>query len=271
MKGEPVAQQTVAWRNPARRIAVRRIGRVVLMVAVALTIGAIGAATANYLGWRLATPSPTREEAVAALRTGLPDVPATEVGWHDDVHDVHFMEQPDADNLPGQQQANFLDGKVSQEAFDQARTRLTAAGWRTRLDTDAADRHAFFVASRGDLVMEWEFTPAGAYSQPESSLDVWLWRFTPTRVKALTVAGWLLGAVAGWWLVRSVRHLAHAQTRRRLLGVLGVITVVLGLSTLATAYFTVHDLLDQPARNGQPVALWIAYFPFLAPFGFRVG
>jgi hypothetical protein len=251
---------------------VRRIGGITLMVFVALTLGAIAAATASFAGWRLVTPSPTVEAATTALRVGLPDAPIASIGWHDDVHDAHFVEQPGADNLPGQQQVYIRDGATSRDAFDKARERLAGAGWRTKVGSSSVQGGGFFVASRGDLVMEWEFSPRGTYTEPPGdSIEVWIWHFTPPRVKLLTVVGWLLGAALGWWLARSVLRLRDRRARIGPTVVTCVLVVVLALSTLATIYFTAHNLLDRPMRNGQPVAIWTAYFPFLMPFGFQPG
>ncbi|SCF25077.1 hypothetical protein GA0074695_4797 [Micromonospora viridifaciens] len=238
------------------------------MVFVSLTVGAIAAATASFVGWRLVSPSPTVEEATAAVRIGLPDASIASIGWHDDVRDIHFVEQPSADNVPGQQQVQLRDGATSRDAFDKARERLAGAGWRTKVDSNMVQGGGFFLASRGDLVMEWEFSPSGRYTEPSGdSIEVWVWRFTPIPVKILTLAGWLLGAASGWWLARTVLRLAH---RRAVIG-LAAVAGVLALSTLATVIFTAQNLLNLPMRNGQPTAIWTAYFPFLMPFGFQFG
>jgi hypothetical protein len=251
---------------------IRRVGGTALIVFVALTVGAIAAATASFAGWRLATPSPTVEEATTALRAGLPGAPIASIGWHDDAHDVHFVKQPGADNLPGQQQVYIRGGATSRDAFDKARERLAGAGWRTTVGSSTVQGGGFFVASRGDLVMEMEFSPSGTYIDPPGdSIEVWVWRFTPPRVKLLTVVGWLLGAALGWWLARSVLRLSRRRARIGSAVVTCVLVVVLALSTLATSYFTAHNLLDRPVRNGQPVAIWTAYFPFLMPFGVQPG
>ncbi|WP_422749188.1 hypothetical protein [Micromonospora sp. WMMD1219] len=141
---------------------------------------------------------------------------------------------------------------------------LTAGGDRSAFE-------AFYRRQRGrtgDLVMEWEFSPSGPCTEPRGdSIEVWVWRFTPVPVKILTVAGWLLGAASGWLLARTVLRLAH---RRAVIG-LAAVAGVLALSTAATVIFTTQNLLDLPMRNGQPTAIWTAYFPFLMPFGFQFG
>ncbi|HEX5541009.1 MAG TPA: hypothetical protein VFX60_05525 [Micromonospora sp.] len=245
----------------------RRVGGVILMVCATLTVGAIAAATANFAGWRMATPSPTIEEATAAVQVGLPGTEIDEIGWHDDVHDVHFMEHPRADNLPGQQEVYIQGGATSRDAFDQACERLAQAGWRTEAGSSTVQGGGFFVASRGDLVMEWKFRPSGTFTEPPGdSIEVWVWRFTPPRVKALTVVGWLLGAALGWWLARSILRLTNSNARTSSTVVAYVLVVVLALSTLVATYLTAHNLIERPGW-GQPVAVWTAYFPFLLPFG----
>jgi hypothetical protein len=231
------------------------------MLLTALTVGGIAAAVGNAVAWRLATPAPSKTETTAALSAALPGVPVTWSGWHDDVNDVHGI----------QQQASFSQGGVDRAAFDAARGRLAGAGWRTA-DEEAPDGKAFFVADRDGMVLEWEFSPAGYYSSPPGdSIEVWAWRFTPPRVKALTVTGWLLGGVLGWWLARRMLRLRSGQRRTRILLTAKVLIGVFALSTAAALMFTAQGLLNRPVQGGQPIAVWFAYFPFLRPFGFQWG
>ncbi|WP_172967765.1 hypothetical protein [Micromonospora sp. WMMA2032] len=44
-----------------------------MVVLVNLTMGAIAAATASFVGWRLSSPSPSVGGATTAERIGLPD------------------------------------------------------------------------------------------------------------------------------------------------------------------------------------------------------
>lgn len=246
----------------------RRFGVVALMVFAALTVGGIGAATGSWLGWQQVAPTPTAAETRVLLRTAMPDTVDWNVGWHDDVHDVHGISAPDSGDVPGQQQADASGSTATRPAFDAAGARLRAAGWRIGHRTGN-----FFVASRGDLVMEWEFFPKGTYETPaEDSVEVWLWHFTPLRVLVSTGLGWVLGAALGWVLAGVVRRMPHGATSRRLaLNVGCLLMLVLAFSTLAAVWFTGIDLLRLPIRGGQPVAVWIGYFPFLMPFGFQMG
>lgn len=235
------------------------------IVVCALTFGGVFAAAGSWIGWQQQSPAPTREEALAVLSLAAPGVPVDSLGWHDDMRDVHQVQRPTARNLPGQQQAS-LDEGVSRTLFAAARTRLVAAGWRVHGNGNE------FVASRGDLVTEWAFSPAGTYSTPAGdSVEVWLWRFAPVGVKLSIVAGWLLGAVVGGSVVWSVSRMPTSQTRDLLqrAGVLGALA--LGLSTAFCLVTTANNLLELPLADGQPVALWYCYFPFLLPFGMEMG
>jgi hypothetical protein len=247
---------------------IRHANRKALLVLLSLTVGAVGATTSSFVGWRTVPPSPTVAEATVAVRAGLPDASIGSIGWHDDVRDVHFVEQPGPDNVPGQQEVFVSGGATSRDAFDRARERLAGAGWRTSAEPVPVPGGAFFLASRGDLVMEWEFSPSGRYTEPRGdSIEIWVWRLTPLRVNLLTLAGWVLGAGSGWALGWSVLRSAR---RRAVIG-LAVVAGVLALPTLATIPLTAQNLWNVPTRDGQPVALWIAYFPFLVPFGFSLG
>ena len=70
----------------------RGADRIAIVVVVSLTVGAIAAATASFVGWRLSTPSPTVGEATTVVRIGLPDASIASIGWHDDVRDIHSAE-----------------------------------------------------------------------------------------------------------------------------------------------------------------------------------
>jgi hypothetical protein len=244
---------------------IRRFWSRVAVITTALTLGAMFAAAGSWLAWRPQPPAPTRAQALAALEIGLPGVPVSSIGWHDDVRDVHGIARPTSRNLPGQQQASYT-GAVRREMFDAARARLAAAGWRVRSERN------FFVATRGVLVMEWEFFPAGTYDSPSGDwIEVWLWSFTPGPVRASLLVGWLLGGMVGGGSARAVARRSARFRRPARMAVVTIVLLALAPSTYWVASATVHDLLDVVARNGQPVAPWYGYFPFLLPFGFDIG
>jgi hypothetical protein len=258
---------TAAVTTSTALVAARptRRRRWLAVVVGALTFGGVFAAAGSWIGWQHQSPAPTRDEALAVLRLAAPGVPVDSLGWHDDTRDVHQVRRPTARNLPGQQQASLDDG-ASRTVFDAARARLVAAGWRVRGTGDE------FVASRGDLVTEWAFSPAGTSSTPAGdSVEVWLWRFAPTGVQRSIVAGWLLGGAVGAGVVWSVSRLPRGRGRDLLTraGVLGA--VALGPSTAFCLVATANNLLELPLADGQPVALWYCYFPFLLAAGMDMG
>ncbi|MEU5826751.1 hypothetical protein [Micromonospora tulbaghiae] len=71
---------------------------------------------------------------------------------------------------------------------------LTAGGDRSAFE-------AFYRRQRGrtgDLVMEWEFSPSGTYTEPRGdSIEVWVWRFTPVPVTFLPLLAGYSGQPQG--------------------------------------------------------------------------
>ncbi|GAA0463661.1 hypothetical protein Ade02nite_30460 [Paractinoplanes deccanensis] len=202
-------------------------GAVVLAVLVAVAAGSFGAAAASLLGWRFA---PSLDGVVAAQgldRTVFPGLTVGDcAGWEATLGlpcagMPAFIPNPDGEGVRyGIREYTAAPTPATRDyrAFTAGvRDRLAAAGWHLDTairehagvdngDTSVLDgtgtpettgevtgvREATFLASRGDVVLEFFGAAPAARFTIARAAPRWLW--------PVTVAGALLGAAAGWLL-----------------------------------------------------------------------
>ena len=228
-------------RSVLRRRVQDRFGRsagtgvVVLAVAVALTVGFIGAALAAHLGWRAADALP---DAAALTRLAAVVTPGVAV----EIESGSGLLDNDGDGT------FFVTAGYAADATAESRdvanyhravsTRLTAAGWHLREThpgsgdpTDGSAPHVL-VASRDGLVLRHEVS--GGPPDSAGAVVVTVERAPPLTVGVAGCLGLLTGAALGWllagWVSRRTegRHLA-----RLVIAVAGVI----GLIEIFPAWF----------------------------------
>ena len=207
-----------------------RLGRpgstavVVLATLVALVAGLFGAGAAARVGWQWAPALPGGAAATAITDTVFPGLAVLGGGDAPIVVDTS-----DGEGV----QFGYADYWVKHtpatrdvDAFTAgARDRLAAAGWRIHGEIVATasgpdeitpSRSAEFLATRGGLVLSfyatvwgnrapWDSDGAASFTLSRSA-PAWLWSFT--------VAGALLGALAGWLAVGWASRRAAPGTAR---------------------------------------------------------
>lgn len=175
------------FRPPARRPFA------VLAAILALLVGgALGAAAGSWLG---ATGYPALPDADALAQRVLPRVDLSGAS------DRYFHA---AGRIP--------DGVGHREAAEEVRRRLADEGWRTGPvrtgDGALADVH--FAA-------ETDETRADIYAYPDANgerlVDISGWPRRPAAYLPLTVAGALLGLLAGWLAGVALAHRVQAARR----------------------------------------------------------
>lgn len=215
---------------------------------VALLVGIGGAAAVGWIGWQASTTMPTAEAGTATAQVvfGEPaQAPVLDPGDPLDQDWLGMRTAPGDEGNTGPHPApgavHLRLGTDTQDAaavLRGARDRLAAAGWHTGEPT----RDAVFWASKGDQVVRVTALPGdrdpdggGSWSEGDPvSLMVSVHSTAPTAVTALTLAGLLAGAVAGWLAAVWALH-ARARHRSRL----RTATLALGLSCMALGVTTV--------------------------------
>lgn len=216
------------------------------------------------MAWRQAGALPTIEQAVAVVRVGLPAASVRETAWLDTTRE-EIVGTPGPGALPGERHVVVSTGTVSRADVAAARDQLARAGWQVSGDDGGSGPDGYsFTARRGDAIAEWTYatdvywgdgaaeaaTPVDPAVKPTSVLEVYVGRRAPVMVLLSTVAGWLLGLPAGWWLARRLRRTDAGPARRRSLVAAIVVTALLALPTLAVLTETVTTLWRPP---GSPV------------------
>ena len=227
-------------------------------VAGALIVGCLGSAAAVRLS---DFPGPPAEaDAVAAAVTAIGRTPVDTPGpvvvcqyfcpdYNGDAV-VAYDAEPDHTDVVAVTYA--LTGTRATEVEAAARSRLTAAGWRAAPGGDL---------TRAGLVVGLQIrdTPGGAEATVVAS------KATSQPARVLAVAGFLLGAVLGWLLVRFAdrRFRRHSPAMQALAGIPAVVAtaVTMGYATL-TVLLVASGGPQQP--DVQLAEFVLTVFPSLA-------
>ncbi|MEU4620651.1 hypothetical protein AB0G04_11825 [Actinoplanes sp. NPDC023801] len=177
----------------------------------ALTVAALGAAAGAWLGWRSPVALLTDQEARALVAAAVPDVPAEFVERSDAVFGYPYGAGwfLGGEYLPGFAVVTVNVGADGFEALSgRARDGFERTGWST---TGSPYGDGGFVARRDGLLL----TAYGAVAcLPEDreacgsqlsggrfgGLAVQFERDRPAPALPLSVAGWLTGLLAGWFV-----------------------------------------------------------------------
>jgi len=214
------------FRPPARRPLA-----LVAAVLALLVGGALGAAAGSWLGSLGYAALP---DATALGQRVLPNVG---LAWTSDDY-LHVAAQ-----LP----ASASEADVRQAA-EQTRQRLAAEGWQTGplLTGDGSDG----ILANVHFAAETAGTRLDVYAYAETQLiDIAGWPRRPAAYVPLTVAGLLLGLVAGWLTGVALTHRIQAARHPRrsaLLAAAGLVLIIpsaVGFAASLAQYLTVADPL----------------------------
>lgn len=215
---------------------------VIAAVVTAMTLGAVGGATASWLAWQTAADLPS---GTAALQTAEA-VAGTPLNTSDSV----LMDI----TLPGVriQRDSRLIPNWEVEA---AQKRLQADGWtvrpgRTRSpDPQGLDGGLYqtFQATRSGLILTVNASPSSAADVSGTNLQTVINPAQPEWELGAVLLGWFFGAGTGWILTGRTMYQLRRRSRPRRLAAYALGLTALGLAALATAgigltalvYFTV--------------------------------
>ena len=201
--------------------------------------GALGAAAGSWLG---TTGYATLPDAEALGRQVLPQTDLA-AGSDDYLHA--------GGRLPS--------GADAGQSVEQTRQRLAAAGWTTGA-VQARHGNPHFTAEKTGTRLDVYLTPGDG---SEQTLSIAGWPARPAAYVPLTVAGTLLGLLAGWLVGVALAHRFQAARRPRrstVLAVAGLVLVIpsaVGFLASLLRYLTVAD----PVGTGELVH----------PYGFSFG
>lgn len=268
-------KSSAAVMRPPRRAALW------LALAVAVALGAVGAATAGRLGWRHPPSLPDDAAVRAVVATALPGQQIVRMSRHDAAFDY---DPPSADALeaaltaalgaddygPGTVRPTVAVAGDPTTALAYARQRLSAAGWRVGpVRSDYYGRS--FWATRDRVTTSWQITnvvgDVGVVpGRFDPELTISIARTPPPAVGWTMAAGWLVGAALGAAAVLVIwrrRVLPHG--RWAAVGTLAWTSV--GLAAPATGFTLLNTLANVTPLWPGPEdvhAPWDAYmmFPF---------
>ncbi|WP_143740238.1 hypothetical protein [Micromonospora echinospora] len=244
-------------------MTVRGIGEITAAVIGVVLAAVATASLAAFLGWQTAAPLPENGEARRIAGPALPAQPT----------DPRRLEPAFAAGNAGQDWRDLLLGvddyrpgsvhwtstwpsrASAATAVSQARADLRLAGWQVGAiqDSDCCPR---FVAHQDEwrVVVESQ----GLLDDQRASVQTSVTRTPPHVVTPLTIAGALLGGLAGWWLTAVMaRRLRSRPPTGRLL-VAGLFTAGATALLPATAVSTLA-LGQSLAAPGEPMPVWIGY------------
>jgi hypothetical protein len=243
------------------RLPARRPVAVVAAALAAIALGALGAAGGTWLGWQTAATMPSGDEIrglSAAMAGGRPS-------------DVPVYPWRTAMNGPAATARMTIPGSYSAE---RVRTALTAAGWRTTALTgttaglvvditkdpmvDIPARFLQFEATKDGLSLDGDsLTSEGsaAYGlDPQIDQRIEVWADETPAVRPLTVAGLVLGTVAGWLLTAALAYRIRESGRagRRAAVALGLTAVAAAVAPVFRLYCGLYRVLTYDGGAPNP-------------------
>jgi membrane protein YqaA with SNARE-associated domain len=261
-RSRPSATETVNLVRHGLRARLGRpgsIGVVVAAVLVSLVTGYLAAAAVAAVAWQ-ATPAFADRPALSTVlfpnqvveeRTDSSRVVSVQ-GWRGHLTGSEWRDSYGRQYLKVRQPA----GTDLTAWMEQARTRLTTAGWDYRDGDNTANEQQFWAVRDGYavslLAVNW------SDGVPETSAA--LVRTQPWWLTALALAGGGLGAVLGWfltgWVSRRTEHRGRAVRRT----VTMLTSVVLVLMAPFWAEGTYIFISDATVRTLPDSPLWSPLF-----------
>lgn len=202
----------------------------VAAVLAAAVLGGFGATAGTWIAWRTASAIPSDRE-LRALNTTLGSIPADAPSYH----------ETSAQRGPS---VLILADGITDWSASRFRDTLTGAGWRItsfresdvpraapreNMDYSIPSKFFAWTATSDGLKMEgdvWVFT--GSLFTGHGDYRIKVWPVEPAVLRPLTIAGMVVGLLAGWLLVAAL-------ARRRLATALA--TAGLAAATLAAYRF----------------------------------
>jgi hypothetical protein len=226
------------FRPPARRpLALAAV------VSALLIGGAVGAAAGSYVGTLVQAPMP---DAVQLAQRAFPttDRFSAENG-------VNYL--GDAVELPA--------GTDLRQAVTESRLKLVADGW------DASPLHSGGTVSGYSFtaVKDGVFLMVDTYPADDGTATLGIAGLPQRQASftVLTIAGALLGLVAGWLLSVALAHRIQASRRRRISAVLSAAGLILALPASATfVYSLLHYMATDDLIGDKPTSLYATGFVF---------
>lgn len=231
-----------------------------LAAAFIATLGAIGGAVA---GWHTAADLPDDAAADRIARQAIPDMTTETFGDRSLFYWESMMGEPmdsvfaidDGDDHNAGRLIYEMEHDIDELGrFHVAKERIAAAGWdvqSTRTDSWGAE----FTATKDGLDLIVSTTED---SESPSLSHVYISRHTPDLVPALTVAGLVLGGLAGWLVSgRLLRNAYRRSTYRHAVGssLLGLGGLLLAVPTVINLYYVGLSL----AMPEEKVPVWLGY------------
>jgi hypothetical protein len=218
----------------------------------AIALGGLGAAGGTWLGWRTATPVPTGAE----MRT----LTAAMAGSGSEVRVFPWQTA-----MSGPVVGSTSTGRGSYNA-DRIRAALSSAGWRVTTFTETTGRLVVdlskdphvevptrsvrFRATKDGLSLDGDSTTVvggagyGVDRRITQRMDIWA--VDTGTVRPLTIAGLLVGMLAGWLLTAAVtgrtRHSDRAH--RTAATVPGILTLAAAVVPALDFYRGLHQVLS---------------------------
>jgi hypothetical protein len=240
-------------------------GRPLAVVAAALAaiaLGALGAAGGTWLGWQTAAAVPSGNEMrtlTAAMAGGKPS-------------EVALYPWKTAMNGPAVTTMRATDrGSYSAE---RVRSGLISAGWRMTTFTEttggividmtkdpwveAPARFLRFTATKDGLSLQGDSMTVvggaeyGVNGQMDLRMDAWA--VETGAVRPLTIAGLLLGVLAGWLLTAALAYQLRQSGRahRRAAAVLGVTAIAAAVVPAFDLYRNLYQVLRYDSSAPSP-------------------
>ena len=256
------------------RLPARRPLALVAAVLAAMAVGALGAAGGTWLGWRTAASVPSTHD-MRALTGALAGAPP----------EINVYELATAMNGPWI--ASTATGRVPYSA-DRVRTALTSAGWRitaftettggTVVDittdpwTEAPTRLIRFSATKDGLSLTGDtMTVVGPAGDSRQRLDVWV--DETAAVRPLTIAGLLIGMLAGWPIAAALAYRAglSGRPRRAAVTVLGMMALAAAAVPVFELYRNLYQVLSYDSGAPGPYVVNVPGEAGLVPAGVGIG
>lgn len=239
------------------RLPARRPLAVLAAVLAAIALGALGTAGGTWLGWQTTTPVPSSAE----MRT----LTAATAGIKPSGVPVH----PWKTAMNGPVMTTRATGQVPYSA-DRIRTGLTSAGWRMTTFTETPGwlavglpldpdhrvpaRFVQFRATKDGLSLNGDSMTVvgGADRQMDQRLDVWA--VDTAAVRPLTIAGLLLGVLAGWLLTAALaaRVRRSNRTHRRAVAALAMTAFAAAVVPTYDLYRNLYQVMSYHTGNPSP-------------------
>jgi hypothetical protein len=231
-------------------------------VLAAVALGALGTAGGTWLGWQTAAAIPSDHE-LRTLTTEMSGIGPVGVALH-----------PWKTEMQGPAVSTRATGDDVPYSAERVRTGLTSAGWRITTFTETAgttavsftadpttqipERDIYFAATKGDLALVGNSSilvggvEHGFDQDADLGMDVWV-RET-AGVRPLTIAGLVLGMLAGWLITAALAYRIgqSSQARRAGASALAAVAVVVAAVPAVNFYRGLYLVLSYDSHAPNP-------------------